>query len=94
MALKQFPATGIIAAYNKESTCNLSTEELTNMVQELDISLRIPYEMYYVGHPYQDIANTLKLPEVLVKHHILDARKELKLKIESRYIGVSASSFS
>jgi DNA-directed RNA polymerase specialized sigma24 family protein len=56
------------------------------MVQELDISLRIPYEMYYVGHPYQDIAHTLKLPLDAVKNSVYYAQQELKEKIERRYL--------
>jgi DNA-directed RNA polymerase specialized sigma24 family protein len=64
----------------------IMTQDLAGMVQQLDISLRIPYEMYYVGHPYQDIAHTLKLPLDAVKSSIYYAQKELKEKIERCYM--------
>ena len=59
--------------------------ELTHIVQELDVVLRVPFEMYYVGHRYQDIAEILNLPLNTVKSNILSARKELKAAIDSQY---------
>jgi DNA-directed RNA polymerase specialized sigma24 family protein len=72
-------------AHHEDTESNILTGDLTVMVKELDISLRIPYEMYYVGHPCQDIAQILKLPLGDVKNSIQYAQKELKEKIERRY---------
>ncbi|HZV43288.1 MAG TPA: RNA polymerase sigma factor [Saprospiraceae bacterium] len=73
---------------NAES--NIMMEELTSMLEELDISLRIPFEMYYVGHKYQEIADTLNIPLGTIKSHIFYARKELRGKIEKRYQGIKS----
>lgn len=75
----------ILKINNKEIESQIVPGDLTVMVQQLDISLRIPYEMYYVGHPCQDIAHTLNLPLDAVKNSIQFAKKELKEKIERRY---------
>jgi len=59
--------------------------ELTDMVQDLDVELRLPFEMHYIGHPFQEIADILKLPLHEVKSNIQIARMELKATIETRY---------
>jgi RNA polymerase sigma-70 factor (ECF subfamily) len=68
---------------NAES--NIMMDELTSMVDHLDASLRVPFEMHYLGHKYQEIADTLGLPLGTVKSRIFFARKELKEMIEKRY---------
>jgi RNA polymerase sigma-70 factor (ECF subfamily) len=79
-----FINSGTSAIVN-DADSNIMMEELTSMLNELDISLRIPFEMYYVGHKYQEIADTLNIPLGTIKSHIFYARKELKDKIERRY---------
>lgn len=64
---------------------NIMMDELSTMVEDLDESLRVPFEMHYLGHKYQEIAETLNLPLGTVKSRIFFARKELKDKIEKRY---------
>ena len=64
---------------------NIMMNELSTMVEDLDESLRVPFEMHYLGHKYQEIAETLNLPLGTVKSRIFFARKELKDKIEKRY---------
>jgi RNA polymerase sigma-70 factor, ECF subfamily len=76
------------SAIQNDAESNIMMEELTSMLKELDISLRIPFEMYYVGHKYQEIADTLHIPLGTIKSHIFYARKELKEKIENRYQGI------
>jgi RNA polymerase sigma-70 factor (ECF subfamily) len=73
------------SAIVNDAESNIMMEELTAMLNELDISLRIPFEMYYVGHKYQEIADALNIPLGTIKSHIFYARKELKEKIEKRY---------
>lgn len=60
-------------------------EELGNMIQRLDESLRIPFEKHYLGYKYQEIADELDLPLGTVKSRIFFARKELKHLIKKRY---------
>ncbi len=76
------------SAIANEAESNIMMEELDSMLKELDVSLRVPFEMYYIGHKYQEIADTLHIPLGTIKCHIFYARKELKEKIESRYQGL------
>jgi RNA polymerase sigma factor, sigma-70 family len=64
---------------------NIMMDELTTMIKELDESIRVPFEMHYVGYKYQEIADHLHLPLGTVKSRIFFARKELKAKIKSQY---------
>ena len=60
-------------------------DELNKMIENLDDSLRIPFEMHHMGYKYQEIADKLVLPLGTVKSRIFFARKELKGLIENRY---------
>ena len=64
---------------------NIMMEELGGMIKNLDISIRVPFEMHYVGYKYQEIANELELPLGTVKSRIFFARKELKHQINMQY---------
>jgi len=66
---------------------NIMMKELNQMVENLDDSTRIPFEMHYNGFKYQEIADTLELPLGTVKSRIFFARKELKEVINARYDG-------
>lgn len=72
-------------AINNKAETNILMDELNNMVENLDDSLRIPFEMHYIGYKYQEIADKLDLPLGTVKSRIFFARKELKNKIGKRY---------
>lgn len=73
------------ASINNSAESNIMMDELSTMVENLDESLRVPFEMHYLGHKYQEIAETLNLPLGTVKSRIFFARKELKEMIEKRY---------
>jgi len=73
------------ATIRNHAESNIMMNELTGMVESLDDSLRIPFEMHYLGHKYQEIADTLGLPLGTVKSRIFFARKELKDMIQKRY---------
>jgi RNA polymerase sigma-70 factor (ECF subfamily) len=73
------------ASIRNSAESNIMMNELGSMVESLDESLRIPFEMHYLGHKYQEIADTLNLPLGTVKSRIFFARKELKEMIEKRY---------
>jgi RNA polymerase sigma-70 factor (ECF subfamily) len=60
-------------------------DEITEMISNLDDSLKVPFEMHRLGYKYQEIADKLRLPLGNVKSRIFFARKELKQKIEARY---------
>ncbi|NJB87052.1 RNA polymerase sigma-70 factor (ECF subfamily) [Lewinella marina] len=60
-------------------------KELTEMIDELDSSTRIPFLMHYQGFKYQEIADQLGLPLGTVKSRIFFARKDLKAQIARQY---------
>ena len=68
---------------NAES--NIMMDELESMVESLDDSLKVPFEMHYLGYKYQEIADKLRLPLGTVKSRIFFARKAFKDMIGSRY---------
>jgi RNA polymerase sigma-70 factor (ECF subfamily) len=76
------------ASIRNSAESNIMMNELGGMVESLDESLRVPFEMHYLGHKYQEIADTLNLPLGTVKSRIFFARKELKDMIEKRYYTV------
>lgn len=68
-----------------DSGSNILMQELHNMIDHLDDTLKVPFVMHYEGFKYQEIADQLELPLGTVKSRIFFARKELKEKIHSRY---------
>lgn len=68
-----------------ESGSNILMNELNNMINGLDDSLKVPFVMHYEGFKYQEIADHLELPLGTVKSRIFFARKELKELIHTKY---------
>ena len=66
-------------------------DELEDMIENLDDSLRVPFEMHYLGYKYQEIADKLRLPLGTVKSRIFFARKALKKMITARYGAIQLS---
>lgn len=60
-------------------------DELQGMIDKLDESIKIPFEMHYDGFKYQEIADELDLPLGTVKSRIFFARKELKEQMRFMY---------
>ena len=54
---------------------NILLEELNEMIENLDDSIRTPFEMHFLGFKYQEIAEKLDLPLGTVKSRIFFARK-------------------
>ena len=63
----------------------IQMDELNGMIEALEESIRIPFEMHYEGYKYQEIADQLALPLGTVKSRIFFARKELKNTIKHLY---------
>nr|MBS0037196.1 RNA polymerase sigma factor [Saprospiraceae bacterium] len=72
-------------AINNGAESNIMMEELVQMVEELDDNIRTPFQMYFEGYKYQEIADHLELPLGTVKSRIFFARKALKDKVYKRY---------
>lgn len=74
-----------MTAINNGAESNIILEELTEMIENLDETIRVPFLMHYQGFKYQEIAEKLELPLGTVKSRIFFARKELKDKIHRHY---------
>ena len=68
-----------------EGSRNLFMQELMGIINQLEDSIRIPFEMHYDGFKYQEIADELNLPLGTVKSRIFFARKELKEQMRVMY---------
>ena len=64
---------------------NMLMNELTKMVDDLDVAIKVPFMMHYEGFKYQEIADELELPLGTVKSRIFFARKALKAAIKANY---------
>ena len=64
---------------------NMLMKEMTQMIERLDDSIRVPFLMHYRGFKYQEIADYLNLPLGTVKSRIFFARKDLKEQISEQY---------
>ncbi len=73
------------AIIGNRAESDIMMQELLQMVEDLDESLRTPFVMHYEGFKYQEIADKVDLPLGTVKSRIFFARKELKDKINKRY---------
>jgi RNA polymerase sigma-70 factor (ECF subfamily) len=73
---------------NNDAESNILVEELYDMVDNLDSSLRVPFVMHFEGYKYQEIAEELDLPLGTVKSRIFFARKELKSEIYHKHHGI------
>ena len=73
------------SSISNKAESNILIGELHKMIAGLDDSVRIPFEMHYLGYKYQEIAEELDLPLGTVKSRIFFARKELKELIKNRY---------
>ena len=60
-------------------------KELTELINDLEDSTRVPFLMHYQGFKYQEIADHLGLPLGTVKSRIFFARKDLKMQIARQY---------
>ena len=72
-------------AIENDAESQILIDEITEMIENLDDSLKVPFEMHRLGYKYQEIADKLRLPLGTVKSRIFFARKELKEKISERY---------
>lgn len=64
---------------------NILMQELTQMIADLDESIRVPFVMHYEGFKYQEIADKFELPLGTVKSRIFFARKALKENLKKLY---------
>ncbi len=61
---------------------NLRLSEINKAIDELSEIYRVPFQMYYAGFKYQEIADKLNEPLGTIKSRIHLARKQLKQVLE------------
>ncbi len=61
-----------------EGVSNLGMEEIKRAMARLPEIFRTPFEMYYTGYHYQEIADALQEPLGTIKSRIHIARQQLK----------------
>lgn len=67
------------------SSSNFMMEEIGNMMESLDPSLREPFLMHFEGYKYNEISEAFELPLGTIKSRIFYARKELKRMLLAHY---------
>ncbi len=72
-------------AISNDANSNILMKELKGMIQSLEDSIKIPFEMHYEGFKYQEIADELGLPLGTVKSRIFFARRALKGMINRQF---------
>ena len=70
--------------YNNADS-NMLMDELEEMIEALDETIKRPFMMHFEGFKYQEIADKLELPLGTVKSRIFFARKALKESILRSY---------
>ena len=72
------------AVHNDAGTI-IMMKELRIMLDSMDDAHRVPFEMFFNGFEYQEIAEELDLPMGTVKSRIFFARKKMKDMIQRSY---------
>lgn len=68
-----------------QGNSSILMKELTELIERLDESIRVPFMMHFHGYKYQEISDYLDLPLGTIKSRIFFARKELKYLVSCRY---------
>lgn len=72
-------------AVRNDSGTIIMMKELRVMLDSMDDAHRVPFEMFFNGFEYQEIAEELDLPMGTVKSRIFFARKKMKDMIQGNY---------
>lgn len=86
--------TQFLLQSNGEKTFNIAerkwlSDELDVAMNQVDASLRQPFQMYYEGAKYEEIATVLDVPLGTVKSRIFLARKRMQHVLQNRGIDTS-----
>jgi len=73
------------AKVNNSAESKIMMDELSNMVENLEEGLKVPFMLHYLGYKYQEIADFMQLPLGTVKSRIFFARRDLKKAIKVKY---------
>lgn len=73
------------ASISNDAQSNIMMKELKGMINSLEDSIKLPFEMHYEGFKYQEIADELDLPLGTVKSRIFFARRALKDMIQRQF---------
>lgn len=67
------------------SEIGLNVKEINQLIDQIDERFRIPFQLYFQGFSYEEIAEQLELPMGTVKSRIFFARKHLKQAYEQHF---------
>lgn len=62
---------------------SLVLDEIHAAIDQLSASYQLPFQMFYTGYKYQEIADVLEVPMGTVKNRIHVARRELKRMLKA-----------
>ena len=84
------PVEDFLFAIENKSVVNnahstIMHKELTNMVERLDDSYKVPFLLFFQGYHYDEISKQMEIPMGTVKSRIFFARKKLKAMVTERY---------
>lgn len=77
-----------------EALVKIKVEELTNMVNKLNHTYKMPFEMAYKGYKYEEIASILQLPVGTIKSRIFIARKKISEHLQTLEMKCQAAQLS
>ena len=72
-------------AVRNDGASIIMMKELRDMLDSMNNTHRVPFEMFFEGYEYQEIAEQLDLPMGTVKSRIFFARKKMQDMISSQY---------
>lgn len=64
-----------------DAISSFAQKDINEAIARLDDEVKVPFELYFKGFKYEEIAKRLKVPLGTVKNRIHIARKELKSKL-------------
>lgn len=66
----------------KATDSNINEQQINHAIEVLEEDYKIPFELYFEGYKYKEIAEHLNLPIGTVKSRIFLARKQLMTKLK------------
>ena len=72
-------------AVNNEGDSHLIMSELELLLEDLSVTYREPFLLYFEGFKYEEIAQRMGLPIGTIKSRIHFARKQLKIAVSGLY---------
>jgi len=76
-------------ALENEGEMNIAIEEISAIIDQIELKYRTPFDMYRQGFQYKEISEKLELPIGTVKSQIFHARRKI-IKLYQRQYAIPA----